>query len=311
MLRLILIAALAILPLAAQVTFTRQADRVEVSIDGKPYTALYYGPGKPFLHPLRAPSGRIVTRLYPTETLAGEPHDHPHHRGLWFGHGDVNGIDFWANDPSEPGPNKGRIVVSEIMKLAAGKDSGTLEARFDWLDPVGRRLIIERRTMVFRKDPDARLIDVEIVLAPQAAKVNFADTKEAAFAIRVAKWLEEPSEGGTATILNSEGATGEKNCWGRRANWVDYSGQTEGEKLGIAIFDHPSNPRHPTWWHARAYGLMAANIFGWRDFMRDKTKDGSLTLEPGQKLVFRYRVLIHPGDAKTANIVARYTEWSQ
>ncbi len=304
----VLLLALGALPLAAQVTFTRAADRVDVSIDGKPATTLWFGPGKPYLHPLRAPSGRVVTRLYPMETVAGEPHDHPHHRGLWFSHGDVNGYDFWGNDPSQQGPKTGRIAVAEIVALKDGAKSGTLEARFDWLDPAGKRLLREQRTMTFRVEPQARVIDVEIELEPEG-EVVFGDTTEGTFAIRLAPWLEAPGEGGTATMLDSEGRTGEAQIWGHRANWVDYSGEKDGEKLGVAILDHPSNPRHPTWWHARGYGLFAANIFGWRDFEHDKTKDGSLALEPGQSLRFRYRVIIHSGDARAANIAARYAEF--
>lgn len=303
--------ALGALPLAAQVRFARESHRVSISIGGQPYSALFDGPGKPYLHPLRAASGRIVTRLYPMETIAGEPHDHPHHRGLWFSHGDVNGYDFWGNDPSQAGPKTGRIVVAEIVSLEGGETSGTLAARFDWLDPAGKRLLREKRRMTFSVEPQARIVDVEVELEPEPeGKVVFGDTKEGTFAIRLARWLEAPEEGGNGLMLDAQGARGEKNIWGRRSNWVDYSGTQDGEKLGVAILDHPSNPRHPTWWHARGYGLFAANIFGWREFEHDKTKDGSLVLAPGQSLRFRYRVIIHSGDVQAAGIAKRYEQYA-
>jgi hypothetical protein len=111
-------------------------------------------------------------------------------------------------------------------------------------------------------------------------------------------------------MVNAEGAETEKNCWGKRSAWLDYDGQVDGQTVGVAVFDHPSNPRHPTYWHTRAYGLLAANIFGVHDFLNDKTKDGSLTVEPGQPLRFRYRVVIHPGNTREAGIAALYTKYA-
>jgi len=111
-------------------------------------------------------------------------------------------------------------------------------------------------------------------------------------------------------MVNAEGLEGERQVWGKRSAWVDYFGEVEGEKLGVAIFDHPQNPKHPTFWHSRSYGLFAANIFGERDFMADKTRDGSITLEPGGTLRFRYRVVIHPGDFRSANIAELYRQYA-
>ncbi len=300
--------ALSALAAAAQVKITREPDRIAVEINGKPFTALYYGPGKPYLHPLRAASGRIVTRMYPMEKIAGEPHDHPHHRGLWFSHGNVNGFDFWGNDPSQKGPKTGTISVEGTPGATSGKKSGTIRARFAWLDPSGKRLLTENRSMTFYAEPDVRTVDLDIELVA-SEPVTFGDTKEGTFAIRLAKWLEEPNEGGTATMLDADARKTEAQIWGKRSKWVDYSGHDGGEALGIAVFDHPSNPRHPTWWHARAYGLFAANIFGWHDFERDNSKNGELKLAAGEKLRFRYRVFIHPGDARSAGIEKRYADY--
>jgi hypothetical protein len=90
---------------------------------------------------------------------------------------------------------------------------------------------------------------------------------------------------------------------------MDYSGTVQGQKVGIAIFDHPANPGHPTYWHARGYGLFAANIFGRSAFTNKKEPDGSVTLKPGEKMRFRYRVVIHPGtpaDAKLDDLYKAY-----
>ena len=119
------------LPLCAQVKITQQGkDKISVEIDGKPFTDFYIGPqtAKPYLHPLRTADGKVVTRGFPMVTdIPGEAHDHPHHRGLWFTHGDVNGYDFWANEPDQKGANKGKgtVVLEKVDKLVSGKKSGT------------------------------------------------------------------------------------------------------------------------------------------------------------------------------------------
>jgi hypothetical protein len=302
---------------AANVTFHKGDGRVDVSIDGKPFTTFYFGTDtpKPYLHPLRAADGTIVTRLYPMENVEGEPHDHPHHRGLWFTHGDVNGLDFWANEPDQKSPMpKGKIVLRKVENV--DDSSGTIRAVFDWQTPEGKLLLTEDRTMVFGGDANRRLMDFDVTFQAASEAVKFDDTKEGAFAIRLAAPLEEPhprTKGPerTGKIVNAEGKTGEKETWGKRSPWVDYSGMLNGKPVGIAIFDHPSNPKHPTYWHVRSYGLFAANIFGEHDFYDDKTKDGSVTIQPGKSLRFHYRVVIHSGDTQAAGIAGLYKEYAK
>jgi hypothetical protein len=310
MTRIPLLALLA-LPLLAQVKIAQQGNqKVTVEIDGKPFTEFFVGPEtrKPYLSPLRTASGAIVTRGYPMVTdTAGEPHDHPHHRGLWFTHGDVNGYDFWGNEDSQKGAGKGKgtVVLSKIEKVTSGKSKGTIDAVFEWI--ADRKLLLtERRTMTFYSDPQLRILDFDATLSPEQ-EVKFGDTKEGMFAIRLAAPLEEDKGG---KMLNAQNKSGEKNVWGKRSAWVDYCGQIDGQTVGVAIFDHPSNPRYPTYWHARAYGLFATNIFGVHDFENDKGRDGSLTIRPGQPLRFRFRVLIHPGDTTAANIRQQYSTYA-
>ena len=307
---------MAVVPLCAQVKFTRATGRISVDIDGKPFTGFYIGPDapKPYLHPLRAASGEIVTRRFPMEKVAGEATDHPHHRGLWFTHGDVNGIDFWMNELADGRTNLGRVVLNKVVDVKSGDKSGSVSALFDWVGPDKKKVLTESRTMVFYSDPKLRTVDFDITLTA-LEKVKFGDTKEGSFAIRVASGLEAPAPNVPATptrtgkMLDSEGRQGEANVWGKRAGWVDVYGEVEGQKVGIAIMDHPTNPHYPTFWHCRAYGLCAANIFGAHDFMNDKNQDASLTLAPGEKLHLLYRVVIHPDDPKTAGIAELYRTW--
>ena len=304
---------LAVMPLSAQVKLTQGADKISVAIDGKPFTEFFYGADapKPYLHPLRAASGIIVTRRFPMEKVEGESTDHPHHRGLWFTHGDVNDIDFWMNEPAANRTNLGRVVLNKIVEVKSGQKSGSVTALFDWVGPRKNTMLTESRTMTFYSDPKLRTLDVDINLTA-VERVKFGDTKEGSFAIRVASGLEAPgrnvpaSPQRTGKMIDSEGRESEANVWGRRAAWVDVYGEVEGQKVGIAIMDHPSNLHYPTFWHCRAYGLCAANIFGAHDFTSDKTQDASVTLEPGQQMRLRYRVVIHPDDPKTAGVAEMY-----
>jgi hypothetical protein len=312
-------------PLFAQVTITQSTGRISVSVDGKPFTSFLIGPdvSKPYLHPLRAASGTAVTRGFPLDETPGDSKDHPHHRGLTFGHADLNGSNFWANESFNPG-SKGKIVLDEVVKVESGKKTGNLEARFHWTDAKGVNVLSDTRKMTFYSNPTLRIVDCDIILkAIETAK--FGDTHEGSFGVRVAAWLEEPApkyipNAGkgevrptepkrTGKITNSEGLQTEAQVRGKRANWADYSGELKGEKLGISIFDHPSNPRYPTYWHTRGYGMFAANIFAVSDLGNDKTRNGSLILKPGEELRFRYRVVIHPGDTADANAAKMHAEY--
>ena len=305
----IILAALCALPLAADVKVTNEKGRVNIDINGQSFTTLYYGEEtmKPYLHPLRSASGKVVTRQYPMATVEGETRDHPHHQGLWFTHGDVNGFDFWGN--VKPSPKSGKVIVDKIAQAKGGGKAGTVAFEARWVDPNGKALLKETRTMMFSGDDKNRIVDIDLTLTALDQPVKFGDTKEGTFAIRMSDKLNEKSKG--AVLTSSSGAQTMKAVWGKAAPWVDYAGTLEGEALGIAIFDHPANPRHPTHWHARDYGLFAANIFGEHDFYADKQRDGSMTLEPGKSVRFRYRVVIHPGDTASANLQKLYDEYAK
>jgi hypothetical protein len=314
----IFVLAGACVPASAQVTITPEADVVHVAIDGKPFTDFVLRGGnamKPYLHPLRSATGKVVTRHFPMEKVEGEPTDHPHQRGLWFAHERVNGFDFWNNEADYKSPIRGRIVVTKISEVQNGPTVGSFKADLEWTDPEGRKLLSEARKTTFRKTPTLRIIDLDITLTA-AGEVTFGDSKDGAFGIRLAAALEEPEGGppksgntipGTGTILNAEGETS-KTVWGKPSNWIDYSGEVDGEKVGVTVFDHSENSRRARW-HVRNYGLLAANPFGLKVFTGDKTQDGSLVLKAGESLRLRYRVVIHPGDAKAAGIGQLWDEY--
>ncbi len=288
--------------LTAQVRFA--AEDVAIMVDGKPFTTFHYGTdaNKPFLAPLRSASGKIITRRYPMETVQGESRDHLHHRGLWFSYDEVNGVKFWENDPSYTKGQIGRIVVRDT-KWKDGDRQGTLTANMEWRDPSGKVLLVENRDMIFYSDPKLRTIDFHITLTA-ADDVTFGDTKEGAFAIRLADRFTAKQGG---TMSNAEGQTSMANVWGKRSNWVDYTADVEGEKIGVAIFDHPKNPHAPTYWHARDYGLFSLNPFGQMSF-DPKAPENITKLPKGQKLTYRWRVVIHPGDMDKATLANLHKE---
>jgi hypothetical protein len=290
------LATAAMLP--AQVHFSDGSG--EVTIDNKPFATFHKGVevGKPYLAPVRSASGKIVTRGFPMEEIAGESRDHLHHTGLWFSYDDVNGVKLWENHPSYTKPHMGLEVVTGLNWKAPA-----LTATIEWRDPDGKVLLVETREMKFGGDAKLRTIDFRITLAA-AQDVTFGDTKEGAFAIRLVEPFTERKGG---RMVDADGRATMKNVWGKRSNWVDYIADVDGERLGVAIFDHPENPRHPTYWHARDYGLFALNPFG-RNAFDDKAEESKWVLAKGDKLTFRWEVAVHPGDA---DVAALYRQWAR
>lgn len=305
---------------AEAVQFQRQGFEIHVTIGGKPFTTYYFNPdiAKPYLQPLRSAQGNIISRSYPIGSTIPEANRHdpslePHQRPLYFDHGDVNGLDFWSEEVFNKfygregeGHAYGRMVFRKIDQMNGGPDSGTIQAEFDLISPNKRVIATETQTFTFRGDGDTRTIDCQFVVHAGRNPVVFGDTKEGTFGIRLAPELNSPP----AHMVDSKGAEGEKGIWGTRADWVNYDGTVNGENLGIAVFDSPRSFRHPTYWHARGYGLFAANPFGLSFFTRDPKQDGSWTVHEGKSLLFRYRVFIHHGDYKKADVAGAYQKYA-
>ena len=313
----------------------KEADRrVDVLVDGKPFTS-YIWPTtlkKPVLYPLRTSAGTVVTRGFPLEPRAGERVDHPHHVGLWLNHGDVNGFDFWNNSdaiPAKDAAKYGTIVHRAIKSAKSGADKGELQVTEDWTTPDGKTLLREDTTYVFRGGAGLRSIDRITTLTALDQKVTFRDSKEGMIGMRVARELEQPSDkaeiftdaSGKATAVakldntgvsgsytSSEGKTGDA-VWATRAPWTMLAGKIGSEPITLAILDHPKNPTHPTYWHARGYGLFAANPFGAKAYTDGKAET-NFALEPGQSVTLKHRVLILSGSETPAQLAAQYKRYT-
>jgi methane monooxygenase PmoA-like len=295
--------------LQERVELSRDGSHVDVRIGGRPFTTYYFDSAvaKPFFSPLRSAHGTVVTRGFPmTSDIAGEDRDEPHQRAMYFAHGDINGFDFWGEDAfarwsDHPASTFGRTVFRTLDEIRGGAEDGSLRATFDLVTPAGA-IAQETQTYGFSGDDQSRIIDCEVAIQAVHGPVTMGDTKEGTFAIRVVKALDSPP----GRMVNARGASGEKGIWGKRAEWVDYSGRVADEEVGIAVFDHPHNLRAPTYWHARAYGLLAANPFGVKQFTRDRRQDWTYVIPAGEALVLRYRVLIHHGDPLRARVADAY-----
>jgi len=296
--------ALAAAAAPAEVTIERHDDRYTVKIDGQLFTQyIFKGYDKPILYPVIGPHGIPMTRNYPMkEGVEGEAKDHPHHKSLWFSHGNVNGVDFWGE-----GEKMGKVLHKEAWQLPVRSDAGVINANAQWRTADGVVVLEEERAIVVTASTNARIIDLIVNLFARDDAVIFGDTKEGTMAIRTRPELEIRNG---AKAVNSEGVTG-KEIWGKRAKWVDYSAVVDGKTVGVAIFDHPSNPRHPTWWHARDYGLIAANPFGIHDFEKGQPEGaGDMKIPAGKSVTFRYRFVFHEGDAEQAGIAKMYEEYA-
>lgn len=293
--------------------------KVTIKMGGELFTSYIYPDDleKPVLYPVVAPGNITLTRGFPLEAKAGERVDHPHHVGIWMNYGDVNGLDFWNNSYNIPEDKKdhyGSIRHQKVVKTQSG-DQGILQVSADWLSPQGDKLLDEQTTFHFREEGNQRIIDRIVVLKAEDEKVNFHDNKEGMIAIRVTRALEFPSEkplkltdaqgnpmeeatlnneGVNGNYLSSEGLDGEK-VWGTRAKWMKLYGDINDVSVSIAIIDHPQNPGYPTYWHARTYGLFAANPLGQEVFSEGKEKL-DFSLNPGEEVTFRYRMVISSGE---------------
>lgn len=310
------------------------ARRVDVFVDGQPFTS-YIWPDtikKPVLYPLRTAAGTLVTRGYPLDPRPGERVDHPHQVGLWFNYGDVNGFDFWNNSDAikpEERSHYGTIRHVRIKRVAGGKERGELEVEMAWMAPDDKQLLREETTFIFTAGPNRRAVDRITKLTALDQRVVFNDNKEGVFGMRVARQLEQPSNepaaftdaNGKTTVvpkmdntgvsgeyLSSEGLTGDA-VWATRGRWTLLAGKIGDEKITLAMLDHPQNPGFPTYWHARGYGLFAANPLGQKIFSNGK-QTLAFTLEPGKSATFKYRLLILSGDVTTAMVQSQYEQFS-
>jgi hypothetical protein len=300
--------------------------KVDVLIGGELFTSYIYPDNikKPVLWPVVSDGGNEITRQFPLKNKEGERVDHPHHVGIWLNYGDVNGLDFWNNSDAisaDKADKYGTIYHETIESVKSGKGKATLQTTASWKDSKGSKLLNEISEYTFSVDGKTRIIDRTTMLKAENSVVDITDNKEGMFAIRVTRELELPSRGkvklmdshgvvtevdasddktATGNYLSSDGIEG-GDVWATRAKWMKLYGEINGEKVAVVIFDHPGNAGYPTYWHARGYGLFAANTLGQKVFSKGK-EEMNLSLEKGETVTFRYRLAVFSGEPTVEEI---------
>ena len=297
--------------------------KVDVIIGGKYFTSYQYPSDieKPFLYPVVAPNGSVITRGFPIEPRKGERVDHPHHLGIWFNHGNINGLDFWNNSSAIPAGKKdeyGHIAFQKIIRAESGR-VGILEVTANWDDNKGNTLLNEETTYYFSGSGDSRIIDHITTLTAVNGAVTINDSKEGLFAIRVDRAFEMPSNepllftdekgnpttvaaidntGVTGMYISASGLKGDA-VWGTRNDWVLLTGVRDNVPITIGIFDNPNNPGYPAYAHARGYGLFSVNNFGQNSYNPDKEKE-TFVLQKGQSVRLCHRFYVQAGGELTS-----------
>lgn len=314
----------------------KTAQKVDVLVDGELFTSFIYPDTleKPVLYPINTAEGTTITRGWPLAPRPGERFDHPHHIGLWFNYGDVNGLDFWNNSsaiPADKKSNYGHIVLKKINSISASGSTGKLEVTQEWKNEGGQTLLEENTTFVFHADDSNRSIERISTLTAINEAVSFTDNKEGMLAMRVARELEHPStkpelftdasgkitdvpsmnnEGITGMYTSSNGKKGD-DVWGTRGKWVELAGKIGEEPISVIIFDHPGNVGYPTYWHARGYGLFAANPLG-QKAMSEGKEELNYKLEKGQSMTFKFKIDIISGKQPSPMDINKiYDAWKE
>ncbi len=270
-------------------------------LSGTHLVAVYHfgGPRSPSFHPVIGPTGTNVLREYPFAEVPGESRDHPHHRGIWLAHGDVNGHDFWSSPTGER--------IEQVAVLALDHLAGRLATSNHWI-AAGQIIATDTRNWTISVGEDGSVaFDLEWRLYAPDHEVVLGDTKEGTLALRLATALQcDPPGGGT--LVNSEGESGAA-AWARRARWCRASGSHGGGVVSVLLYDHPSNPGHPNGWHVRTYGLLAANPFA-RAAFRWPDPSSPSRIAPQGFIAFRWRIAIVPGLPAPAAVDSAWRTWA-
>lgn len=285
----------------------REGDgKVRVEINGQLLTEyIFKDAPRPYCYPLIGPESLPMTRHWPMEQADAEEHDHKHHRSFWFAHGAMNGHDLWSEEPKS-----GRTKHLAFLKLESGPRTGIIQSTNLWVTDEGAPVCTDERKLTFYSRSPERVFDFEITLFASHGDLILGDTKEGTMSLRLAETMRLKGKTGRGHIVMSTGVRDEET-WGKRADWVDYYGPVNGVVVGAAMFDHPGNPRHPTWWHVRDYGLFAANPFGLHDFEKKPAHTGDMLVPAGHSVTFRYRFILHEGDEKAGRVAEEYSRYSK
>lgn len=278
----------------------QQEETLVVTSDGKLVTKYHFGKSapKPYFHPVNV-TGSDVSIVRPIMELPADgkypkQYDHKHHRGIWLGLEKVDEHDHWME--------KDAIVNREILIEASSGPSVIFVARNDWLDGEGKALLEEESRWTIGENG---LWVVDVTLTSKQERLMIGDTKEGFLGIRMDDDLRGQSGG---LMVNAQGQSGEKECWGKAAAWVDYTGERDGKRIGVSLFDDPANFREGLY-HVRNYGLFAISPFGPGAYSNGQEPEQPVVLTSKKPLKLRYGLYVHTGSAEQAKVGEIYAEF--
>ena len=271
--------------------FPEPDEQLSFQRSGRELLRYHYRPGlrRPFLYPLRGPTGPSLTRMGHPQ----DPQGHSHHESLWISHHDVNGVDFWSDG------GKGRIVHRTMQSLSDSATAAASVTLNEWV-AEGEVLLKERRRIEVKAlEGQDWFLTLDLHFEAVKEKVVFGKIPYGLVGVRMAKTIGVNDGGGM--IRNSEGGVNEQGVFWKAAKWVDYSGPVRtGVIEGITLMDHPKNPNHPTPYHVRDDGWMGTC---W-------SLHEARTLERGQALDLRYGFYIHAGRPPVNAIEERWKHFA-
>jgi len=271
-------------------------DQASFQIDGREVARYWFGDGpRPFVFPIVGPSGRSLTRM-------GHPRDpigHAHHDSFWVSHQSVDGENYWEDGPAA------RIVPLRRLEFHDGDAEARMIAANEWVGGDAKAHMVDRRRMTVHPLENGEwlfVLDLQLE-APDDRPTVLGQTPFGPVGVRMAKTIGVNDGGGR--IRNSEGnedEQGPNGCFRKPARWVDYSGPiTRDAAEGITLFDHPTNPGHPSPFHVRRDGWMGVCL----------TLNAPRTIQPGAPLLLRYALYVHRGVPSREAIDAVWSEFAR
>jgi hypothetical protein len=296
----------------ASVSFAEGNGRVAVIINGMPVAVYCYQDDqitRPYFAHVRTLNGLQVTRNHPPIEKYDIADHSTIHPGIWMSFGDIDGSDYWRN--------KARVRHAEFTEPPRGKlERASFAVRNEFFDEKRPTKVVcnENTRYTFAARADGFLLLWDSTFSADH-KIAFGDQEEMGLGLRVATPLRVGMSGdktvppGNGTITNSAGKKDEAEVWGKAAEWCDYSGVIAEQWVGMTIFCHPDNFR-PSWFHARDYGLLEANLFGRQAFT--KGEKSSIIVQPKKSLRLRYGILVHSGsEHRGPDLKAAYHDYVQ
>lgn len=269
--------------LGDEITFKVSESGATVHLDGKQFATFVHTEspvGRPYISNVYTTDKVKVTRNHPT--TKDDPDDHPHHQGIFFTWGQLNGVDYWHM--------RGQTIHDSYIKKPTDGKIGYFSTRSYYLAADKKtRVAREDATYTFRNTPYGILITLQATITGETDAAVFGSKEEGGLAVRMSKDLTVDSG---AEMTDDQGRSGGKQIWSKTAKWVDYAGKKENRWVGITLFANPASFRQ-CWWHARDYGLLAANPLGPLNDPKQK-----VILKKGESFNVHYGVMIHSDAAK-------------